>query len=247
MIPKPTLKWSVRSISLGDIHPSRKFQVRSELINAEQVDRYAENMAHGDKFPPVLIGQIGQSYYVLDGFHRIEAAKHIGRTEVTAKVAKMTARDAAAFAIDANTPNGLPLNYSDRENIFKLYCKARWHLARGNVVKPSRVIANELRQSWGASLDHKTVLKYLKNYATAPFNPDDCPGYSLRNADEIERELVMNYMEEITLAADRIRALVGKVSDPDYRFEASVALTALATELQHEAVASGGKRCSLDI
>ena len=247
MIRKPTLKWSERSISLEDIHPGRKFQVRSQLLNHEQVHRYAESMAHGARFPPVLIGQIGQSYYVLDGFHRLEAAKHTGRTEVRARVAKMTARDATAYAIDANVTNGLPFNYDDRETIFKLYCKARLHLAKGNTVKPSRVIADELRHSMGTTLDHKTVLSYLKNYATAPFNPEKSPGYSPRNADEIESELDMGYMQEISFVTERLRSLVGKVPDPDSRLRAGFDLAALAAELQQEAVASGGTPSVLDI
>lgn len=246
MIQKPALKWSERSFLLDDIHPSRKFQVRSQLLNHEQVERYAESMDHGARFPPVLIGQIGQAYYVLDGFHRLEAAKRNGRTEVRAKVAKMTARDATAYAIDANVTNGLPFNYEDRETIFKQYCKAKLHIAKGSTVKPSRVIANELRHSMGTTLDHKTVLKYLKCYA-APFNPDDCPGYSRRSADEIESALVMDYMSEISDATDRLRTLVGKVSDPDYRFRASADLAALAAELHREAVASGGVRGFMDI
>ncbi|MCP4022510.1 MAG: ParB N-terminal domain-containing protein, partial [Desulfobacteraceae bacterium] len=46
-------------------------------------------MRDGQKFPPVNLYQIRNDYYVLDGNHRVSAAKELGRDEIQAKVVEL--------------------------------------------------------------------------------------------------------------------------------------------------------------
>ena len=46
-------------------------------------------MRDGVKLPPVNLYQIRNAYYVLDGNHRVAAAKELGRTEIQAKVVEL--------------------------------------------------------------------------------------------------------------------------------------------------------------
>jgi uncharacterized ParB-like nuclease family protein len=43
-------------------------------------------MRQGKSLPPVKLYQIKDEYYVLDGNHRIAAAKEFGRSEIMAKI-----------------------------------------------------------------------------------------------------------------------------------------------------------------
>lgn len=46
-------------------------------------------MREGSQLPPVNLYQIRNDYYVLDGNHRVAAAKELGRTEIRAKVVEL--------------------------------------------------------------------------------------------------------------------------------------------------------------
>lgn len=44
-------------------------------LNPELIDEYAKAMTEGAKFPPVTVFYDQISYWLADGFHRLEAAK----------------------------------------------------------------------------------------------------------------------------------------------------------------------------
>ena len=46
-------------------------------------------MREGERLPPVNLYQIRNDYYVLDGNHRVAAAKELGRTEIRAKIVEL--------------------------------------------------------------------------------------------------------------------------------------------------------------
>ena len=182
MIPKPTIKWTEKVLSLSELATDYKFQVRASSLNHEQAMRYASQMEHGAKFPPITVALIGKRYHVLDGFHRLAAARHVGRDQVRARVARMDSRTAQAVAIDANVANGLPLNYADRESIFSQYCRAGLHLGPHRALKSRRVMQKELASSVGTNLSLSTITRWLETYA--PKYPLECGGGGKRQMDD---------------------------------------------------------------
>lgn len=66
-----------------------------------------------DKVPPILVHR--ESLRVIDGVHRVRAARLLGRTRLPARLVDGDAADAFVAAVRANTEHGLPLSVADRK------------------------------------------------------------------------------------------------------------------------------------
>lgn len=79
-----------------------------EGLDEETVARYMECF---EELPPVDVFDGG---LLVDGFHRVEAAKRLGLEEIEAKQHKGDRRAALVFAAIANTDHGKPLTQKER-------------------------------------------------------------------------------------------------------------------------------------
>jgi ParB-like chromosome segregation protein Spo0J len=66
-----------------------------------------------DRLPPILVHQ--ETLRVIDGAHRVLAARALGRTRLPARLVDADAADAFVAAVRANTSHGLPLSLPDRK------------------------------------------------------------------------------------------------------------------------------------
>ncbi len=66
-----------------------------------------------DRLPPILVHR--ETLRVIDGVHRVRAARLIGRTRLPARMVDADAADAFVAAVRANTEHGLPLSLADRK------------------------------------------------------------------------------------------------------------------------------------
>ncbi|MYZ15305.1 ParB N-terminal domain-containing protein, partial [Streptomyces sp. SID337] len=64
------------------------------------------------QLPPVLVQKDG--WRIIDGLHRLEAAKLCGDHSITARLVDCTDAEALVIAMKANTSHGLPLSRADR-------------------------------------------------------------------------------------------------------------------------------------
>ena len=72
--------------SVGRYHDfDNEFRLMQHMPS-ERFQRIKEAMKSGKRLPPVKLYQIKDEYYVLDGNHRVAAAKEIGRHEIEAKI-----------------------------------------------------------------------------------------------------------------------------------------------------------------
>ena len=61
-----------------------------------------------DQMPPVVVFEIDGGLLLVDGYHRVEAARRLGRTVVRAEVRQGSRQDALRFAVDlAATERGV--------------------------------------------------------------------------------------------------------------------------------------------
>jgi len=122
-------------------------QMRAE-IRAETVNDYAEEMLRGADFPPVILYCDGTTYWLGDGYHRVEAARKIERESIKAEIRQGTARDAILCGVGANATHGLQRTQADKRRAIERLLRdpewARWS---------DRKIAE------AAKVDHKTVSK----------------------------------------------------------------------------------------
>ncbi len=122
-------------------------QMRAAM-NEETVADYAEEMVAGAEFPPVIVYHDGEAYWLADGYHRVDAARRIGRNDITAEVHDGDRRDAILHGIGANARHGLRRTQADKRHAVETLLRDeqwfKWsdrHIAK---------IAN---------VDHKTVGK----------------------------------------------------------------------------------------
>jgi hypothetical protein len=116
-----------RELLVESIRIDGKTQSRAG-INRETVTEYAEAMAvraTGPRppWPAVTVFFDGTEYWMADGFHRLLAAKEIGRKNISSDVQKGTRDDAAWAACAANLTHGLRRTNADKRRTVEIALK----------------------------------------------------------------------------------------------------------------------------
>lgn len=175
-------------LALDDIPLDRGTQVRAQIDDAVVAD-YAERMGEGVIFPPVKVFNDARHGNLLaDGFHRIAAARRIGRTHILADVSTGTMDDALLFAFRANRDHGLRYTEADKTNGVRM-ALARWP------EKMQREIADLI----GCS--HGLVSKVAGDIASANGGVRDIRGRALvlKQKREAVREMVLAGHQSIAI------------------------------------------------
>lgn len=101
-------------------------QPRAEL-HGPVVDDYREAMGEGAVFPPLVVFHDGASYWLADGFHRLQAAKELDRTEIAVELHQGSQRDAILYSCGANAQHGLARSNEDkRRAVDRLLTDPEW-------------------------------------------------------------------------------------------------------------------------
>jgi transposase-like protein len=105
-------------LSIAEIRLDGGTQPRSAL-DFTAIDDYAEAMAAGVKFPPVVVFHDGEHYWLADGFHRLKAAFAAGFDAVDGELRQGTLEDAQWYSFSANKTNGLRRTNEDKQRAVK--------------------------------------------------------------------------------------------------------------------------------
>ena len=112
----------IKKLKLTEIVTDAGTQVRAGLNEATVTD-YAEALADGAEFPPVIVFHDGSRYIAADGFHRIHAAVRNGATQIECDVRKGNKSDALKFALGCNVHHGLRRTNADKRHAVELAVK----------------------------------------------------------------------------------------------------------------------------
>ncbi len=113
-----------------------------EKVTQTLVTQYAEDMRAGDVFPPVVAFTDGETHWVADGFHRVDAAIRAGLMEIRVEVHVGGKRDAVLHAVGSNAIHGLRRTNKDkRRAVTTLLEDPEWSQW------PAREIARQCRVS----------------------------------------------------------------------------------------------------
>lgn len=132
-----TVRLELSRINTADI------QIRAKL-DASTVGEYANQMQEGIAFPPIVVFQDGNEYYLADGYHRVAAARQCQFKEIDADMRKGTLAEALWYALGANNAHGLRMSRADVRRAIEL-------ALREFPGRSSRDIAKQI------GCDHKTV------------------------------------------------------------------------------------------
>jgi ParB-like chromosome segregation protein Spo0J len=107
-LPSPSRKQRPEWVSVDDLKTS--FSVRSVATDRDHVNLLAEVV---DQWPPILI----QRYtgVVIDGRHRVEAARLLGKASMLAERVDCSDDYLVLYAVERNNAHGLPLTLADRK------------------------------------------------------------------------------------------------------------------------------------
>lgn len=114
-----------QTLDITSIADSNITQSRASL-NRQVVSDYVELMDQGVVFPPILIariqeeGEFAVTLLVLDGFHRLAAAKQYGAIQIAAIVTTMSVASAITFCVQANSTHGLRRTNEDKRHAVRL-------------------------------------------------------------------------------------------------------------------------------
>lgn len=101
------------NLKIADIKLDPSIQPRTDLLQVT-IDEYEEAIREGVEFPPVVVFFDGETHWLADGFHRVNAATQAGLEEVSADVQQGTRRDAILYAVGANASHGLRRTNADK-------------------------------------------------------------------------------------------------------------------------------------
>ncbi len=143
-------------IALSDIQDGGA-QMRVEM-KPDVVREYADDMAAGATFEPVVVYHDGSIYWLADGYHRVDAARKIQRETIDAEVRDGDERQAILHGIGSNASHGLRRTQADkRRAIERLLRDEEWSKWS------NRKIAE------AAKVDHKTVSKVRRELLGGEF------------------------------------------------------------------------------
>lgn len=113
----------------------------------EAVESYAEEMADGAVFPPIVVYFDGATHWLADGFHRYLAAKRIDRATIPAEVQPGGRSDALRHALGANATNGVCRTNADKRNVVEIALEEWPDRANPVIAEICRVSAEFVRRS----------------------------------------------------------------------------------------------------
>jgi uncharacterized ParB-like nuclease family protein len=94
-------------------------QVRASM-SEDVVSEYMEALQDGAEFPPLSCVFDGTTYWLTDGFHRLEAYRRAGKHEVPVSITNGSHGDALKLALGANISHGLRRTNEDKRKAVKV-------------------------------------------------------------------------------------------------------------------------------
>ncbi len=224
------LSATIVRLELEQIRLDGGTQIRQRL-NGPTVAEYAEQMAAGAEFPPLVVYHDGADYWLADGYHRLAAAGRNGATEIECEVRQGDRRDAVLAAVGANQTHGLRRTAQDkRRAVGLLLADAEWSrksdrwIAEACGVSPTFVgaIRNQLstmdscgddqpRKEATARIGRDGKVRRDKAKARAPEalkTPAVDPAFTALAARE-DFDSVIERLGELRPAAERLAKMVG--------------------------------------
>lgn len=115
-------------IKLSDIVIDKDFMMRDGL-DKETIALYKENLENIVASDPIVLFTTPKGLMLVDGFHRLTAAKQLNWESILAKVHAGSVQDAYAYACTANLKHGKPLTPKEKKRAICEYIKLNVELS----------------------------------------------------------------------------------------------------------------------
>lgn len=196
-------------LHISDLVMDSKLQVRNKLDDGT-IMRYVAVIKSEKEMPPIRVALVNKMHLLIDGWHRVEAHKFIGKRKIKAIVVEATRSDAKWMAAQANLEHGLPLKSKELQNVFKAYIESKQHMLPGGYYKSYRQIGREIGKT------HHTIISWTRRFypqligkmMSEDAGSNDFP----RTTDDLS-----NYGEEVQQVLDMAYDGFQATSDPAAR------------------------------
>jgi len=178
-------------------------------MNDEVVSDYAEILRSGGKLPPVVVYRDVFTNYLADGYHRVEAARRLGRIDIEAEVRDGDRTAALRHALKANAAHGLRRSNEDKRNALQMAWDNRQALFGRD---PS---VRELADTTAVSRGKAHLFLKLKQKVSKMDTPEtdaESPAADRRRPDTLTDRFGVPVPERLTGAFDA-RELKGMIRD----------------------------------
>ena len=205
-------------VQITDIVLRPEWQVREEM-NYGVIASYVTATIHS-RMPPIRLARVNGALMLVDGWHRLAAAKRLERERIAAVVEDMTEDQAKWAAAEANTTHGLRLRHAEKLQVFKRYVQTKQHLEpvltgrhKDRVrwrLKSYRGIARDLHGIVGKS----TVQRWMER--NFPKIAEQMASGREATTKDIVRKHT-NYFEEATAHLEQIIAVARALEEEERR------------------------------
>ena len=103
------------SVLIKDITVDTELQARARM-SEPVTQEYAALLMEGVNFPPVVLFDDGVKKYLADGFHRLYAAKRVGRDRIQAEIHRGSKHEGFMYSLRANSSHGLQRSNEDKRH-----------------------------------------------------------------------------------------------------------------------------------
>lgn len=83
-------------------------------LDEDRIEEYKQAMLGGAQFPPLVVAYDGTEYWLVDGFHRLEASRRADLEQVKCEVHQATQDDARWMSCAVNATHGLNRTNADK-------------------------------------------------------------------------------------------------------------------------------------
>jgi hypothetical protein len=148
-------------LSINEIVVIDDFNIRANQLNQAKIADYADIF---DKLPNISVFDVDGKTYLVDGWHRLEAAKRLSKPGIHCQiVGQGTLVEAQDYADQANLNHGIMLTAEQRRQIAKRFLD-----------RHSEWTAREVAKVMG--VNHSTVVRWMNETddsgANAPNDPE---------------------------------------------------------------------------
>lgn len=247
---------NIQTLRLEQINIYGSTQCRHSISKSVVYD-YAQKMSEGEIFPPLVTVSDGNSFWLVDGYHRYHASKEIGFRDIQAEVINGSLEDAQDLALGVNDTHGLPRSNEDKRQAVETALALERHANKsdraiaklckvsvpfvGSVRRPDtkEKQANNIQKHYEKKLSHadEGVIELHPNSDPIPiltenYGPDEAELKANELAEQADRELFNKMLE----ADDALATAYEEIKRLQYlNAQMEIRIAALMTE-KNEAI-----------
>ena len=206
---------SIQHLNIAELSLSLQFR----QLDEETVADYASALSQGAELPDVIVAFDRETgiYYMVDGFHRLEAHKRNGAAMITASVTEMSKQDARWLALGANAKNGRRLSAEDKRAAVSLALKEFPHASVRSIARHlgcSHTTVLRFKESGGADVprDSASLLDVVETADSGRQTVAETEEEAVSDLDDVDEEIHddANESDELPEEPNRVVGLDGK-------------------------------------